>query len=68
MTKVKLIGTPQTQWNIGNSFYAGGTVMDLSDDLVKKHKDVCITVVDESNTVKVVKELKPKKVSKKKVK
>jgi len=66
--KVKLIGTPQTQWNIGNSFYAGGTVMDLSDDLVKKHKDVCITVVDESNTVKVVKELKPKKVSKKKVK
>jgi len=66
--KVKLIGTPQTQWNIGNSFYAGGTVMDLSDDLVKKHKDVCITVVDESNTVKVVEELKPKKVSKKKVK
>ena len=42
--------------------------MDLSDDLVKKHKDVCITVVDESNTVKVVKKLKPKKVSKKKVK
>lgn len=40
MPKVILIGSPQTQWNIGDRFVNGGTTVELTDVEIKKHKDV----------------------------
>jgi len=45
MPKVILIGSPQTQWNIGDRFVSGNTPVELTDAEIKKHKDIVREIV-----------------------
>lgn len=47
MPKVILIGSPQTQWNIGNKYLPGGTTVDILESEMKKHKDIVLKVIDQ---------------------
>jgi len=53
MPKVKLIGSPQTQWNIGNGFLPGGTILELTEEQVENHSDVILEIINNEkiNTV-----------------
>jgi len=62
--KVVLIGSPQTQWNIGNRFLPGGTELELSDAEVKKHSDCIYRKMEEPKTEKVIVKPKTKKYTK----
>ena len=48
MPKVILKGTQQNQYQIGNRVLPGGTPVEMSDEELKKHKDVFYMVVQEA--------------------
>jgi len=68
MVKVVLLGSQQTQWQIGDRFLSGGCLVELTDEELKKHKDIIISIDGVEKTI-VEKPMKtPKKTPKKKVK
>jgi hypothetical protein len=66
MVKVILLGSQQTQWQIGNRFVCGGISVELTEEEIKNHKDV-VASVEGVEQEKVIVE-KPKKIKKEKVK
>jgi len=68
MPKVVLIGSPQTQWNIGKTFRPGGVPIELTEEEIKKHKDVILEEIIEKEIPKKEEpkpKVKPKKEPKK---
>ena len=56
MVKIKLKGGPETQYQIGDSFVAGGSIVDLSESLIKKHKDIVLERLEKSESNIPIKE------------
>lgn len=56
--KVILKGSPNTQWNIGNQFLDGGSIVDITPEEAKKHSDVIATFIDLPTEEKKVEEKK----------
>ena len=52
MVKVKLKGTQQQQFQFGNSFYAGGTTVDLTKEEIKNYKDVIEEILEDKPELK----------------
>jgi len=65
MVKVVLLGSQQTQWQIGDRFLSGGCLVELTDEELKKHKDIIISI---DGVEKTIVEKPKKKTPKKKVK
>jgi len=47
MTNVKLIGSPQRQYQIEGHVYNGGMVVDLKDSVIKENKELFYVVEDD---------------------
>lgn len=58
MMKVKIIGSPQTQWMIDGHFINGQTIVELTEKQIEEHKDV-ITEIDGKSVIP--EKIKPKK-------
>lgn len=51
MTKVTLIGTPQTQYQIDGHYYNGGTTVDLKESIIKDNKEIFYVVEDKEKAI-----------------
>jgi hypothetical protein len=63
MTKIRILGSPQKQIQVGNHFVAGQTVLDLDDKELKEYDG--FYMVEETNKTDKPKEPKAKKYTEK---
>ena len=59
MVRVRLKGSPQTQWNINGHYYPGRDVVHLTEEEVVENRRVIESIEDEEKKPLLFKEEKP---------
>lgn len=57
--KVKLKGSKQTQWHIGNKFLSGDTIHDLTEEELKIYPEVILEYLEPPKEEKIEKLVEP---------
>ena len=51
MVRVRLLGSPQTQWNIDGSYKPGRDVIELTPEQVKKNSKIIAEILDTEEVI-----------------